>query len=117
MIKKRTEMIEKEIMTWSCDFCDQSTEINSGCCGTRQIMSCAICKKDCCREHRESFYEMDQDYPDITVCANCQPKFTIAWDKTDEWAKRYDNYADVAVKIFNNPEDYPTWDEENTNED
>ena len=96
----RTVMVEKEITTYKCDFCEYQIENNTGCCGQRSIMECGICGKDACRQHRESFYEHDQDYPDITVCNACLPNFRIAWEEAKILAGRYEDIGDVSKRIF-----------------
>jgi hypothetical protein len=103
----RTEMVEKEITTYSCDICGHSTEHNSGCCGHSTIMSCDFCGQDCCRDHRESFWEKEwEDYPDMTICSDCLPKGRQAWEIAMEIAGRYDSMYEVAKKVFENFEDY-----------
>ncbi|KKL78969.1 hypothetical protein LCGC14_2019520 [marine sediment metagenome] len=101
----RIEMVEKEITTWKCDFCDKESEGNSGCCGVRPIMICKICNKDCCREHRHWYSEDDWgDYPyGFYACPNCEPNTTLAWDWAMEYAGRHDDIIEVTMerlKVF-----------------
>ena len=60
--KQRT--ITEKITTFKCDFCDYSVTHNKGCCGVAPIMTCDICNKDICHEHRDFITEDDyMDYP------------------------------------------------------
>lgn len=96
----RTVMVEKEITTYKCDFCEYQIENNTGCCGQRSIMECGICGKDACRQHRKSFYEYDQDYPDITVCADCLPIFKYVWEYARLNAGRNDDISEFCRKTL-----------------
>lgn len=98
----RTEMVPKEITTYTCDICDWSTENNSGCCGSSPIMQCELCEKDCCRDHRESFFEdpWSQDYPNITVCSDCHPKAKLAWEAAVMYAGRYEIIENVVREHY-----------------
>lgn len=97
----RTEMVPKEITTWTCDICDWSTENNKGCCGHSPIMTCDLCRKHCCDDHRKSFYEdWDGDYPDATVCSECLPKAELAWEAAKMYAGRYEIIERVMKEHF-----------------
>lgn len=98
----RIEMVEEKITTWKCDFCDKESEGNSGCCGVRPIMSCHICEKDCCREHR-TWYSEDHwsDYPHgFYACPNCEPTATLAWEWAEEYAGRHDDIVEVTMERY-----------------
>lgn len=96
----RTVVVEKEITTYKCDFCEYQTENNNGCCGQRSIMICGICGKDACSVHRKSFYEYDQDYPDITVCADCLPIFEHVWNYAIREAGRGDDISEFCKQTM-----------------
>ena len=98
----RIEMIEKEITTWKCDFCDKESEGNQGCCGVRPIMSCTICKSDICYSHRAWYTEDDcSDYPHgFYACPTCEPNATLAWKWAEEYAGRHDDIVEVTMKRY-----------------
>ena len=100
-------LVEKEVTTWKCDFCETSTDHNSGCCGQRQIMTCMYCEKDGCHKHRTVFYEQyDDDYPLTIACQDCAPKIT----KAIEYAKQQAGYgaylSDEINKVLANFDEY-----------
>ena len=95
----RKELVEKEITTYACDFCDFTTENNRGCCGVAPIMYCNICGKDCCHEHRE-FYTEDHwsDYPDgLYACPECQPRAYSNFMWLEENAARGDDIVQMTI--------------------
>ncbi len=98
----RIEMVETKITTWKCDFCDNESEGNRGCCGTQPIMSCKICEGDCCREHRTWYSEDDWgDYPyGFYVCPNCKPDADKAWAYAEEFAGRHDDIIEKAMEWY-----------------
>lgn len=98
MRKKEIVLVEKEVTTYGCDFCNFATTENRGCCGSAPIMECWVCKKDCCREHRYAFYENDGDYCDWRVCNDCFPLANIAWEIALAYAKRYEDIREAAEK-------------------
>jgi len=107
MRTKRIEMIPKEITTCTCDFCETTTEENRGCCGYATIMSCTICNKDCCRNHRTILSEFpNEDYPDLVICPECLPKAQEAWDIATYIAGRHEDINDVFERVYNNLEEY-----------
>lgn len=93
-----TIMVEQTITTYGCDFCNFTTKENRGCCGSAPVMSCDICKKDCCREHRYAFFEHDGDYCDWRVCSDCFPLANVAWEIALAYATRYENIREAAEK-------------------
>ncbi len=103
MRTKRIEMVEKEITTWKCDFCDFSTEKNTGCCGVSPINMCHYCKKDICREHCNWYSEDDWgDRPaGFYACGECNPRAKMAWELADQFAGRHDSIFEVTDKYFN----------------
>lgn len=103
MRTKRTIVIEKEIITYICDFCTYSTEDNRGCCGFAPIMRCSLCNKDTCSKHRHVYSEdPSSDYYDAIVCDDCNVLFKEAWEWAEKHAERYDNiYYDIAASRFN----------------
>lgn len=80
-----TKVVEEEITTYTCDFCDYSTERNQGCCGVQPIMSCSICEQDVCPDHRHWFSDDHwSDYPDgFYACPDCQPLAQELWDNAE----------------------------------
>ncbi len=71
IVKKKE--IEVEETTYSCDFCDYTTERNIGCCGVRLIMECDICKRDACEDHRVLHYDdFGSDYLTRKHCEHCE---------------------------------------------
>lgn len=101
MITKRIELVEVEITTWKCDFCEISTEHNTGCCGSTPIMTCNICRKHMCHKHRH-YYQEDgaSDYFDVIVCPVCNPKFKEAWEWAQDNAGRHDSIYEVSMNRF-----------------
>ncbi len=108
MRKKLTKMVEKTVTVFSCDICDYSTELNSGCCGTSQIMVCDFCGQDCCSDHRTQYRENDwEDYPDMTLCSTCRDNNgEAAWNLALEIAGRHEDMSEIAKKIFENFDEY-----------
>jgi hypothetical protein len=100
--KSRKIMVEKEITTYKCDYCDYSTTNNRGCCGSAPIMACSFCDKDICREHRDFFTEdWSSDYPSgLYACPDCQQKASEAWYWAIENAGRYDDIEKIALERF-----------------
>lgn len=94
-------LVEKEVTTWKCDFCDFETEHNHGCCGTRTIHDCSFCGKDCCKDHRKLYWEnpWGDDYPDFCACQDCIEKADKCEYIAHQVAGRYDGWWDV-VKRF-----------------
>lgn len=85
--------IAKVTTTYKCDFCDRSTIDNHGCCGWQPIMSCDICDKDVCRDHRE-FYTEDawSDYPrGVMSCPDCNAAVKQNWEWLEINAGRHDD--------------------------
>ena len=102
MKTKRIEMIEKEITTWKCDFCDKESEGNQGCCGTRPIMECKICDKDICYDHRHFYTEDDwSDYPHgFYACTSCKPEADKAWEYAEAFASRHEDIVEKAMEWY-----------------
>jgi len=109
-ITKRKVMVEKEVTTWKCDFCDTQTDHNSGCCGTSRIMRCSFCGKDACRDHRKVYWENDwEDYPDFCACQDCMPRVDQCEYIARQVAGRYDIWREVVQKVYDNFEEYEFW--------
>ncbi len=108
MITTRIEMVEKKITIYKCDFCNNFSEGNQGCCGVRPIQSCQMCKKDICHTHRHWYSEDDWgDRPyGLYVCDDCKPDADKAWEWALEYAGRHD---DIIEKMME-------WYKENKNE-
>lgn len=102
MRTSRTEMVEKIVTTYRCDFCSFSTEHNSGCCGYSAIMSCSICEKDMCHKHRHVYEEepWSDSYPDFVVCPDCNPDLSVAWNWALCNARRHDSIVEVTKEAF-----------------
>ena len=98
------KMVEVEVTTWKCDLCDFTTQSNKGCCGTAPIMSCWVCGKDVCRNHRHFFSENPwEDYPrGFYACDECHGEAQAAWDDAVEVAGRYDDILDVVEECIDN---------------
>ena len=108
MRSTKTIMVEKEVTTWKCDFCDYQTDHNKGCCGSAPVMKCNFCEKDACREHRKAYFENSwtQDYPDFMACEDCIPKADKCEYIATQVAGRYEIWTEVVDKIWNNFEEY-----------
>lgn len=100
MITSRTILVEKVITTHKCDYCDYSTENNTGCCGWRPVMKCHLCSKDCCRDHVEYFEEVPCDYPYLVVCEGCKEWAVAAWEWANETAGRHDDLREMIMKMY-----------------
>lgn len=102
----RTELIEKQITTYSCDFCNFKTENNSGCCGHAPIMTCSFCNKDICGDCRHELYEDDYDdyYQKLIYCPVCAAKALEAWDNAHEIARYGADIFELTMKIFKGEE-------------
>jgi hypothetical protein len=110
MITKEKVMVEQEVTTWTCDFCDTKTTRNSGCCGVQQIMRCNFCGKDACKDHRKLYWEKEwHDYPDLCACQDCIPKVDMCEHVAEQMAGRYDNWREVVKRIYDNFDDYKHW--------
>ena len=95
-------MVEKNVTTYKCDFCDRHTKDNSGCCGSRPIMQCSLCKKDMCSSHREWYQEdSSSDYYDAIICPDCNPAFKLAWEHAKEIAMWDDSLSYIATNLYN----------------
>lgn len=113
----RTEMIPTTITTYTCDFCNFTTENNRGCCGYSAVMSCTICDKDCCHNHRTILSEIpNEDYPSLVICPDCLPKAERAWNIATYIAGRHDDINDVFEQVYNNIDDYKDIFKEEQNE-
>ncbi len=107
MRSTKTIVVEKEVTTWKCDFCDFQTDDNRGCCGSAPIMQCSFCGKDACRNHREAFFEnYSDDYPDFYACEDCIPKVNKCNYIAEQIAGRYDIWTEVVKKVYENFEEY-----------
>lgn len=95
----KTILVEKEVTTHKCDFCDFTTNDNHGCCGWNPLMICSICDKDICRKHRELYSEdpMD-DYPHgVMACPDCNPAVKQNWDWLYYNAGRHDDIVEETI--------------------
>lgn len=97
----RIETIQDVITILSCDFCDNTREYSMLRRTTKgvTISSCAVCKKDCCREHAKLFQE--SEYDEAVVCISCMPRFSEAWIEALVTANRYEYVSDKALEIIN----------------
>ena len=105
----KTVVVEKEVTTWKCDFCDFEidNEDNRGCCGSAPIMTCHFCGNDACRKHRESIQENSwAENSEFVVCQDCKPKVDMCQHITSNIIGRYDSWVEVMEKIYNNFEEY-----------
>lgn len=113
----KTIMVEKKITTCKCDFCESTTQNNSGCCGVAPIMYCTICEKDMCHRHRK-FYTEDEweDYPyGFYACPDCQPTAGMNWMWLQENAGRLDDIVEEAIEATR--KGIRLWDEELVDEE
>lgn len=104
----RTELVEKQITSYSCDICNWKTENNRGCCGSAPIMTCHFCKKDCCRDCRTTYWENEwsDDRPTLLVCNQCKPKADLIWEIVLDTAGRYDYLLGVIDSVYENFDEY-----------
>ena len=95
-------IIEKEIDVYKCDFCDYETEHPEGW----SITQCDICKRHCCRHHREIYTEDPySDKVDIITCLDCKPLMDMAWEWAQDNAGRYDDISEIAIQRFHEIKD------------
>lgn len=107
MITTRTELVEKEITTYACDFCDYSIEHNKGYCGVAPIQECHFCGKHLCRECRTEEWENDDSYSaEMRACPDCKERALEAWEIARDFAGRHDRMYDVVQNVFKNLEEY-----------
>ena len=93
-------LVEKEITTWKCDFCDFTSEGNRGCCGWHPLMTCDVCDKDVCSEHY-NFYSEEPwaDYPSgVIACPDCNPAVKQNWEWLTVYAGRHDDIVEETIE-------------------
>jgi hypothetical protein len=100
MIEVETKTIEVKYRRCDIDGCTNrynESQYNF----PRTVRVCCACNKDCCAQHSAYFWDdMDSNYPAATTCTDCAPHFQLAWDEALETAGRYDNLADLALKLL-----------------
>jgi hypothetical protein len=68
--------------------------------GTSPIMSCTMCKKDICNDHRTFYKEDHLDYYAAVICPDCNPKFKKAWEFGMHSVEQYQPAIVIAMSRF-----------------
>jgi hypothetical protein len=95
-MRTKKERVITEIYTeYKCDFCEYTTD---KLYSNYQMFKCALCGKDCCKDHSKLFMENPfnwDSYPELITCLGCAAKGDELFDMALECAGRNDYLPDV----------------------
>ena len=81
MYREEERLVKIKVKLFGCDFCEYTTERNTGCCGVAPVMQCEFCDKHACQSHIELMWGTG-DYPEGRACPDCHDKLE---EKREDW--------------------------------